>query len=83
MRRSAIQTKTKERAREGAENVSLENVLVSERKQKRSKEKERGLCRPTENFMEVRVKKNKTQKSLFTSLESHMAASNSFQGRDL
>lgn len=51
----------KRKGKRGSRNC-LENVLVSERKQKRSEEKERGLCRPTENFMEVRVKKNKRHK---------------------
>lgn len=40
----------------------LQNVLVSERKQKRLEEKERGLCRPKENCMEVKVKKSERHK---------------------
>lgn len=40
----------------------FENVLVSERKHKRLEEKERGLCRPTENCMEVKVKKKDRHK---------------------
>lgn len=63
MRRPEIQTKTKEKAREGGNRKCLENVLVSERKQKWLEEKERELCRPSENCMEVKVKKERHKKA--------------------